>query len=234
MLARLVAALALMLALAPAQATPTLAASTKDWSRVVTRKPDGAFVEGNPEAKVKLVEYLSLTCPHCAHFEGEGIAPLTAKYIRSGLVSYEVRHALRDAFDVAASLLARCEGPAAFFTLAPVVYAQQQQWMEQAMKWGQTAPALDAMPPDKLLPLVAEGSGLRALFIAHGLAPAKADGCLTDPAERTVLTAMANEAWHRPDFPGTPTFVINGVQADGVATWADLDRKLAAALKRPS
>src|SRR6478735_1491986 len=96
-------------------AAPLAAAPVADWSKVAVRKADGSFVQGNPDAKLKLVEYLSFTCPHCAHFEHEAIGPLTAKYIRTGLVSYEVRHAVRDGYDLAATLLARCSGPGPFF-----------------------------------------------------------------------------------------------------------------------
>jgi protein-disulfide isomerase len=222
-----------MIALAMLFALPATAgaAATQDWSTVTTRKADGAFVQGNPDARVKLVEYLSLTCPHCAHFEDEGIAPLTAKYISTGLVSYEVRHALRDAFDFAASVLTRCNGPASFFATAPIMFAKQDEWMAHAAKWAQTAPDAKSVPPEKLLTMVANGAGLPELLAPHGLTAAKADQCLNDAAARDQLTKMASEAWKRPNFPGTPTFLINGAQQDGVTTWAELDKRLAAALK---
>lgn len=222
-----------MIALAMLFAFPAVAgaAPTRDWSTVTARKADGAFVQGNPDARVKLVEYLSLTCPHCAHFEDEGIAPLTAKYIRTGLVSYEVRHALRDAFDFAASVLTRCDGPSSFFATAPVVFADQNQWMARAAKWAQTAPDAKDVPPEKLLAMVAKGAGLPELLAPHGLTAAKADQCLADATERDQLTKMASAAWKLPDFPGTPAFFINGKRQDGVTTWAELDKKLAAALK---
>ena len=220
---RLLAALALLLPL------PAMAAPARDWSQVATRLPDGAFVEGNPHARVKLVEYLSLTCPHCARLEGEAIQPLTAKYIRPGLVSYEVRHALRDAFDFSAVLLARCSGPRAFFRIVPVVYAQQNDWEDRGAKWGETAPA--NLPVSQLLPAVAKGAGLDTLFAAHGLPPARQQACLVSEPEQKLVAAQADEAWKRPGFPGTPAFLINGADAGGIASWADLDGKLAAALK---
>ena len=208
------------------------ASAATDWSKIAARQPDGTFVQGNPAAPVKLVEYLSLTCPHCAKFEGEAIAPFTAKYVKAGLVSYEVRHALRDAFDFSASLLARCDGPEAFFTVTPVIYAQQTSWYARAVKWSETAPDTKDMPPEKMLPLVAAGAGLDQLVQARGLAPAKAATCLADANEQKLLVAMASEAWHRPNFPGTPTFLINGVTQDDLGTWAELDRRLGAALQK--
>jgi protein-disulfide isomerase len=213
-------------------AVPALAAAqSPDWSKVTNRKPDGAFVQGNPDAKVKLVEFFSLTCPHCAKFEGEAIAPLTAKYIRTGLVSYETRHALRDVFDLSASLLARCDGPGAFFASVPTIFATQDQWMTRAAEWAKTAPDSKTTPQDKLLQMVAHGSGLDSVFAARGLTEARANACLANGTERDTLVAMANDAWHRPNFPGTPAFLINGVLQQDLATWVDLDGRLAAALK---
>jgi protein-disulfide isomerase len=221
----------LMMFMAMLCVAPALAAQPTDWSKVATREADGTFMLGNPDAKVKLVEFLSLTCPHCAKFEGEAIAPLTAKYIQTGLVSYEVRHALRDVFDLSASILARCDGPVAFFSATPVVYATQDQWIGKAVEWSKTAPDSANTPQDQLLKLVAHGSGLDAFFAARGVTEAKANACLANGTERDILVAMANDAWHRPNFPGTPAFTINGVLQQDLATWAELDKRLGGAIK---
>ena len=53
-------------------AKPVPAPNNGDWSTVVTKTAEGGFVMGNPNAKVKLVEFGSLTCPHCAEFEHQG------------------------------------------------------------------------------------------------------------------------------------------------------------------
>jgi len=218
--------LTLALLFLPIQLTAAAAVPARDWSQVATRRPSGAFVLGNPAARVQLVEYLSLTCPHCAHFEGEAIAPLTAKYIRTGLVNYEVRHALRDGFDFAGSLLARCDGPQNFFAVLPKVYAQQLDWFSRAQAWSQIERA-DGLPPDQLLPKAARGAGFDRVF---GMTPAKMDACIANRTEQQVLTAQANEAWHHPGMNGTPAFLINGTLRDEISTWASLDAALAAAL----
>lgn len=208
----------------------TTRVATRDWSQVTARTPTGSFIQGNPNARVKLVEYLSLTCPHCAHFEGEAIAPLTAKYIRPGLVSYEVRHALRDPFDFAGTLLVRCGGPQNFFATLPKVFAQQDSWFAKAQAWAATEQS-GKLPPDEMLPRASSGAGFPALL---GMAPEKANACLTDHDEQTVLTAMAGLAWRLPDFPGTPAFAINGALAPELRTWADLDARLTRLLKTRS
>jgi len=212
-------------------AAPGMAAPPADWSKVAVRKPDGAFVQGNPNAKVKLVEYLSFTCPHCAHFEHEAIAPLTTKYIRTGQVSYEVRQAIRDAYDLTATLLARCSGPRPFFAVAPVVFAAQERWIGQAQRWQDTKPAVDGLPPEQLLPKLAEGSGLTKLFLARGLNAKQAHACLAGPADRNAVVAMADQAWKMPGFQGTPTFAINGQMIGTLGGWDELDAQLTQALK---
>ena len=67
------------------------------WSAAT---PAGGFVMGNPNAKVKLIEYGSLTCPHCREFDEKGVQPLIANYVKTGQVSWEFRNYVRDAFDL--------------------------------------------------------------------------------------------------------------------------------------
>src|SRR5688500_12259900 len=86
-----------------------------DWSQVVTPTPAGGFMMGNANAGVKLIEYGSMTCPHCAEFDETGVQPLIDNYVKSGRVSYEYRNYVRDPYDLAASLIARCNGAQGFF-----------------------------------------------------------------------------------------------------------------------
>lgn len=223
--ALLVATLPVQLDAAPAHKA-VARAPARDWSGVATRLPSGAFLWGNQDAKVHLVEYLSLTCPHCAHFEREAIPPFEAKYLRPGLVSYEVRHALRDGFDYAASMLARCDGPEAFFVTLPKVFAQQDGWFARAQAWS-TIESAEGQKPDQLLPRLARGAGFDSVF---GMTQAKMDSCLANHDEQDLLSAQANEAWRKPDFKGTPTFMINDQIRPVVADWQSLDVALAAAL----
>ena len=223
----IVAALAASAPAAPPRAKPPVAT---DWSRTVRRTPDGNFVQGNPAARVKLVEYLSLTCPHCALFEKEAIPPLTANYIRTGRVSYEVRHAIRDPFDMAATILSRCDGPAAFFAAAPVVYAEQEAWLGKGSAWAETKPQLDGLKPDQALTRIAAGAGLDELFRRRGLIPQRQAACFAAVGEEQRLAKASDAIWQSPGFPGTPAFDINGQRAN-IRTWADLDAALAAALK---
>ena len=103
-----------------------------DWTQVVSETPQGGFVMGNPQARVRVVEFGSFTCPHCAAFSEEGAPALIDKYVKSGQVSFEFRNFIRDSADLAAALLARCNGPAAFFPLTDQIFAAQEEWLGRA------------------------------------------------------------------------------------------------------
>ena len=82
-----------------------------DWTKMVTNTPQGGVLMGNPNADVKIVEYGSLTCPHCAVFAEKGAPQLIYNYVKTGRVSYEFLNFLRDGLDMALPLVAHCAGP---------------------------------------------------------------------------------------------------------------------------
>ena len=92
------------------------------WADVVNETSDG-YMMGNPNAKVKLIEIGSLSCPHCKAFEDEGVPALVEKYVKPGKVSWEFRpYLIHGPIDMAADLIIRCNGPKTFFpsTVRPV------------------------------------------------------------------------------------------------------------------
>jgi protein-disulfide isomerase len=199
-----------------------------DWTQVVTQTPEGGFLMGNPDAKVKLIEYGSLTCPHCREFDETGVAPLMNTYVKSGQVSYEFRNYVRDAFDLAATLLSRCNGPQGYFPLTRALFKDQQVWVGNVQK---TPPAeleqMQGLPPNQLPLQAAKFAGLLDWAAPRGLAPAKSTQCLTDTAATERLVAMTAQATtDYPEFKGTPSFVINGKMLDNTATWDALEPQL--------
>jgi protein-disulfide isomerase len=208
-----------------------------DWTQVVSPTPTGAFVMGNPNAKVKLIEYGSMTCPHCREFDESGTSKLIDIYVKSGQVSYEFRNYVRDAFDLSASLIARCNGAKSFFPLTRALYKDQLNWVQK----------LQATPKDQLqkletldtaqVPLqAAKFAGFPDWAAARGIAPAKSTQCLTDAATVNKLVEMTGNATQEfPDFPGTPTFVINGKMVElgnitAEQVWPTLESKIREAL----
>ena len=217
-----------------AAATPAAAApgGKTDWVATVAATPEGGFRMGNPAAPVKLIEYASLTCPHCREFHEAAIAKIKSQYVASGKVSYEYRSFLLNGPDLAAALLARCQGPAAFFNLENAFYATQAQWTEPFTKFGAADNAeLQKAAPDKVALLIATKGGLDGFMRTRGMPRAKFEQCLTDKAAFDKLNDMRNVAISKYGLTGTPTFVINEVTQKDVFTWALLEPKLQEALK---
>lgn len=203
---------------AVAAKTPTKAPVTHDWTRTVVATPEGGFRMGNPAAPVKLVEYGSLACPHCRHFEETGYKPLLA-YVRSSRVSYEFRNLLINGPDMSISLLAHCAGPTKFFPMSELVYATQEQWQKKIE--GMDESSLDKLTDQQRIIRYAEVGGMAQIAGRFGVTPARAKQCLADPKglERLInmtKTAMDNGIGH------TPTFIINGKVTDA-STWEALE-----------
>ena len=74
--------------------------TNRNWISVVSVTADGAHRIGNPEAKVKLIEFVSYTCPHCAEFTREADDRIKLAYITPGHLNLEVRHLIRDPVDL--------------------------------------------------------------------------------------------------------------------------------------
>lgn len=214
----------------PAKKAAARPASVKgNWLAVTRRTAEGAIVIGNPAAKVKLVEYLSLTCPHCADLSGEAMPPLQRDYIAKGLVSLEVRHAVRDGYDFVASLLLRCEPPARYLASLEALFVAQEDWMTKGAR-AKTAPGFEGMTPDEKFGLVARTAGFDAFFARRGMTPAAFSACLANTAAKDQLTQMAGNSWQRDAIPGTPLILINGVRQDDIHHWSDLEPRIKAAL----
>ncbi len=215
-------------------AAPVPAPNNGDWSTIVAKTPEGGFVMGNPQATVKLVEFASMTCSHCAEFEEQGVKPLIDNYVKKGLVSYEMRNYVRDPFDMTASLLARCGGEAGYFGLTRNLFADQADWIQKI----QTADparlqALQSMPPAQQFSTIADLGGLKQYASMRGVPRAKGDQCLANEAEVNRLVQMNSDATAQYNIPGTPTFLIGGEVVDiqpGTATWNQVEAALKTAL----
>lgn len=209
--------LALLLGLTAGSA---MAQAKRDWRSVVTPSPTGTWVIGNPSARVKLVEYLSYTCPHCGAFVAESKPVLMDQFVRSGSVSLEIRHAVRDGLDLAAALYARCAGPRNFAAVHGLVFANQKALLDKAVSI--------APPPggdrDAALKAIADGSGLTALVRPR--LPRAPAACLNDTATREQLIAGTRAAFDK--IAGTPSFELNGELIQGT-DWARLEPRLRAA-----
>ena len=211
--------------------------ATKDWTAVVSTTAAGGFVMGNPNAKVKLIEYGSMTCPHCARFDEAATPKLVADYVKTGEVSWEFRNYVRDATDVTASLLARCSGAKGFFPMTRALFKDQSKWEEKLTKASEDQlKEINDLPLDRKFLAVAKLMGFQQWAAAHGVPVSKSTQCLKSEDSVNKLVQMTSEATTEfPDFKGTPSFVINGTLVelppgpeDGV--WPALEERIKSAL----
>ena len=203
---------ALTLAVLPAGAVAAKTGAKADWTRSFGVTPEGGFRMGNPTAKIAIVEYASLTCPHCRHFAETAMKPLVDQYVRTGKASYEYRSFILNGVDLAATLVSRCNGPSHFFPMAEQLYATQPQW---AAKTGELSKdeqdKIGALPQGQMMLAIAKVSGLLPIAASHGIPPAKAQLCLKDERAAMGLVQMEKAATDR-GVRGTPTFFVNGKQ----------------------
>lgn len=196
------------------------------WADVVTKTPEGGYRMGNPAAPLKLVEYGSLTCPHCAAVAEKGSADLRDNFVASGRVSFEFRNFVRDPIDVAAALLTRCGTPEGFFALTDQAFANQPVMLAKVQKAGEAAYTAAMQRPDNQRLLgMAELTGLTDFFAARGIARDQAAACLTNTAEAQALAKRTQDQSAQFKIEGTPTFLVNG-KVIGSMGWEELRTKL--------
>ena len=196
---RFAAAAALALALTPASAAPT-PAGTVDMAKVLQPGPLAELSLGDPNG-VTVIEYGSLTCSHCATFATTVFPDFQKTYVDAGKVHFIFREFSRNPLDLAAFVLARCEGDDKALATIDLLFAEQDKW---------------AFVNNPLEALIA---ALRPTGISHD----QAMTCLKDQSKADALTKILNAAIQDVKVQGTPTFVIDGKVYDGELSPADLD-----------
>ena len=205
--ARLAAAAALALALSSAYAAPA-PEGTVDMTKVLQPGPLPELSLGDPKG-VTMIEYGSLTCSHCAAFATTVFPAFKTAYIDTGKVHFIFREFSRNPLDMAAFVLARCEGDDKALATIDLLFAEQDKW---------------AFVNDPLDALIA---ALRPTGMGHD----QAMTCLKDQSKANALTKILNAAVADVKVQGTPTFVIDGKVYDGELSMADLDAILKPLIK---
>jgi protein-disulfide isomerase len=195
-----------------------------DWSETISVTPEGGYLMGNPDAKVKFVEYASLTCPHCRDFSRDASVSLRDNYVKSGKVSWEFRSFPLNPIDVAATLLVACKGAGPVFKLVEQTYLEQDKWtlpFQKLTKEQQNQIA--SMPEDKQFLGLAQVGGLDAFYRVRGLPSAEAEACLTDKAKIDAIVAMRDRGIKEDKIEGTPSFLINGEKIEEPPSWTAIE-----------
>lgn len=210
------------LALIGLAGTSLSAAPARDWAATVTKAADGGFVIGNPAARVKVIEFSSYTCPHCAAFSVESAKVLKGQMIRSGSTSLEVHNLIRDSLDLTAAIVARCAGPTKFEALHAAIFARQQEWLPRGADFQSANDSRLAMySPLARLRAYADGSGLADIARANGVATPAIDACFA--TADTMNGVLALQKTVPAGITGTPMFLVNGTLAKDVYSWGELE-----------
>nr|WP_245405862.1 thioredoxin domain-containing protein [Sphingobium sp. Sx8-8] len=200
-------------------------AGTK-WSETIAATPDGHFVMGNPDAKVKLVEYGSYTCSHCRDFAHES-ADEIKQIVDSGKMSFEFRNYIRDPIDMATALLAHCGGKDIYYPISEQFFANQNAMFEKAQALGdEKYKALMSAPAAQRFGQLAAAVGLVDFAKQRGISEDQAKQCLADTGAADRLAKGVEQANQQYKIEGTPTFILNGVMVENTAAWPALRTKL--------
>lgn len=161
--------------------------------------PLGDRAIGNPNAPVTVIEYASLTCPHCRKFHAEVFPRVKSAYIDTGKVRYIVREFPIGRTAGAAAIINRCAPEEMYFFLLDAFLSRQAEWVTQEVR-------RDAIYG------VAKSSGMsRETF----------DKCLSNQTIIEGLTEVKQRGRQFGVF-GTPTFFVNGKKAQGAVTFDEM------------
>lgn len=179
----------------------------QNWNNAIVVTPQDGHLVGNPNAAVKLVEYVSYTCPHCSHFEMESDASLRLSFIASGKGSVEYRPFIRSSIDVAAALLVRCGPITKFRGNHYAVMRDQAKWFHapsptEIQRWS-SADFPTAMRN------IASDLKLYDLMVTRGYTRAELDRCLANKPAAEKMAAQTRYATQN-GVQGTPSFFVNG------------------------
>lgn len=217
-------------AAAPVAAVP--APAGQKWVDVVTKTPEGGYRMGNPNAAVKLIEYGSRTCPHCAAFDAEGFPALKSGPIAAGKLSYEFRDfPIHAQMDLGPILLGHCVEPNQFFPMLEQMMLSQQALLGDGSKQVPEADQarLQNAQPAAIAAYLAEFYGYLDFVKQRGVPDAKARACLADKDMLAEIAKNADAANKQYQVPGTPAFIVNGDIVPDVADWKGLQPSLKAA-----
>jgi len=214
--AALVAAAALLGGAAPGRS---------NWHTVVIETDYGHRV-GNPDAKVKLVEFFSYTCPHCAEFAQQGEGAIKLAYLAPGRVSVEYRQLIRDPVDLTVGMLVNCGAAAKFPGNHEAFILGQSRWILPLTRATQAQQQRWRTPGAVGRRAIATDFGFYAIMERRGYRRTEIDRCLADEATATRLAQTSAREWDRPGIDATPSFAINGIVMPGTHTWAMLERQL--------
>ena len=170
--------------------------------------PLGEMAIGTDSAPITVIEYASMTCPHCAHFSETTFPELKKRYIDTGKVRFLFREFPLDRLAFAGFLLARCVPPDKYFPMIETLFAQQRDWVVQS-------------------PL----QPMRAIAKQAGVSQEAFDACLEDRKLIEGIEKVRSQAADKFGVNSTPTFFVNGKRLPGALSIEEMEKEFAPYLK---
>ena len=167
-------------------------------SPLAQAQPDD-IVEGDANAPITMIEYSSLSCPHCARFQKDVLPQIKKDFIDTGKVKLIQRDFPLNGPAIKAAQLAHCAGPMRYFALVDVLFKTQDQWLTE-----------DAV--EKLAGIAATAGMDRPTF----------DACLANKDIEAKIVASRKAGEDAFQVNATPTFIINGVKREGEQSYDEL------------
>ncbi|XUU59774.1 thioredoxin domain-containing protein [Erythrobacter sp. HA6-11] len=189
---------------------------------------------GNPNAKVKLTEYVSYTCSTCALFAQQGDPVLELAYVGSGQVQLEIRQFIRNPIDLAISLMTHCGAPEKFKQNHAAFMLSQNMWIAPLNRPTQAQVTRWTQPGAASRRNIANDFGFYRIMERRGYRITDVDKCLNDEAKAQAFAAATQADAERLQIEGTPTFAINGRKVDVSPVWSALQPELDKALANPN
>ena len=203
----------LLIVLSLAGASPAIAQTppkpTPGGGEALAAKPDDRIL-GKADAPITIIEYASLTCPHCAHFEVDVLPKLKAKWIDTGKAKLVLRDFPLDEPALRAAMVARCAPPERFYPLVDTFFAQQEQW----------ATTRDYR------------AALEKLAKLGGISNKEFAACISDKKLEDQVAQSRLTAAQQLGVDATPTFFVNGKKFDGAPSVEAFDKALSGAAEK--
>jgi protein-disulfide isomerase len=154
--------------------------------------PNGDMMLGSDKAPVTIIEYASMTCPHCAHFSETTFPELKKRYIDTGKVRFTLRTFPLDQLAAAGFMIALCGGKDKYMPIVETLFAKQEQWIVK-----------DPVPP------------LQEIAKQFGFTEDQFKQCLANQKVLDDIQAVRDHAVEKLGVNSTPTFFINGKKLVG-------------------
>ena len=196
---------AVLVGLTLAGASPALAQAPQPLDTGALAVTGEDRVLGNADAPITIVEYASLSCPHCAHFAAEVLPKLREKWIDPGKAKLVFRAFPLDEVALRAEMVARCAPTERYFPLIETLFATQEKWVT-AKDWH---------------------VALERIALLAGIGKKEFDACLGDKALEDQVAQSRLTASQKLAVNSTPSFFINGTKFNGDPSVEAFDKLLA-------